>query len=156
MEDLLDLYEESYDPKRPVLCVDERPCQLVGDVVSPIPMKSGSPKKEDNEYERNGTCNVFIAFEPLTGWRYLEIREHRKRIDYAEFMDTVSWMYPGVDMVRVVQDNLNTHTAGSFYERFGPEKARCLKNRFEFHYTPKKGSWLNMAERAFCSVQAMS
>ena len=146
MEDVLDLYEEPYDPKYPTLCFDERPCQLVDDVVAPIAMNPGSPKKEDNEYERKGTCNVFIAVEPLTGWRYLEIREHRKRVDYAEFMDRVSGMFPDAEKIRVVQDNLNTHNAGSFYERFVPEKARNLKNRFEFHYTPKKGSWLNMAE----------
>lgn len=123
--------------------MDERPCQLIGDVVMPISMKPGKPKKEDNEYERN---NVFIACEPLAGWRYLEIREHRKKVDYAEFMDAVSGMYPDIDVIRVVQDNLNTHTYGSFYERFDAEKARYLKNRFESHYTPKKGSWLNMAE----------
>jgi hypothetical protein len=150
MEDILDLYEEPYDPKRPVIGVDERPCQLIGNVVAPIPMKPGKPKKEDNEYERNGTCNVFIACEPLTGWRYVEVRKQRTKMDYAEFMDKVSEIYlkmrPEADVLRVVQDNLNTHTYGSFYERFDPEKARYLKNRFEFHYTPKKGSWLNMAE----------
>jgi hypothetical protein len=146
MEDILDLYEEPYDPNRPVLCIDERPCQLIGDVVAPIPMKPGKPKKVDNEYERNGTCSVFIACEPLTGWRYLEIRKQRTKVDYAEFMDGVSEHYIDAAVVRVVQDNLNTHNAGSFYERFDPEKARNLKNRFEFHYTPKKGSWLNMAE----------
>jgi len=150
MEDILDLYEEPYDPKRPVIGVDERPCQLIGDVVAPIPMKPGKPKKEDNEYERNGTCNVFIACEPLAGWRYVEVRKQRTKMDYAEFMDRVSEIYlemrPEAEVLRVVQDNLNTHTYGSFYERFDPEKARYLKNRFEFHYTPKKGSWLNMAE----------
>lgn len=150
MEDILDLYEEPYDPKRPVIGIDERPCQLIGDVVAPIPMKPGKPKKEDNEYERNGTCNVFIACEPLTGWRYVEVRKQRTKMDYAEFMDRVSEIYlemrPEADVLRVVQDNLNTHTYGSFYERFDPEKARYLKNRFEFHFTPKKGSWLNMAE----------
>ena len=150
MEDILDLYEEPYDPKQPVIGVDERPCQLIGDVVVPIPMKPGKPKKEDNEYERNGTCNVFIACEPLTGWRYVEVRKQRTKMDYAEFMDNVSEIYlkmhPEAEVLRVVQDNLNTHTYGSFYERFDPEKARYLKNRFEFHYTPKKGSWLNMAE----------
>ena len=109
-------------------------------------MKSGKAMKYDYEYERKGTCNVFIALEPLTGWRYVEIREHRKRVDYAEFMDRVSEMYIDAEKIRVAQDNLNTHNAGSFYERFDPEKARNLKNRFEFHYTPKKGSWLNMAE----------
>jgi len=150
MEDILDLYEEPYDPKRPVMGIDERPCQLIGDVVAPIPMKPGKPRKEDNEYERNGTCNVFIACEPLTGWRYVEVRKQRTKMDYAEFMDRVSEIYlemrPEAEVLRVVQDNLNTHTYGSFYERFDPEKARYLKNRFEFHYTPKKGSWLNMAE----------
>jgi hypothetical protein len=150
MEDILDLYEEPYDPERPVIGVDERPCQLIGDVVVPIPMKPGKPKKEDNEYERNGTCNVFIACEPLTGWRYVEVRNQRTKMDYAEFMNKVSEIYlemhPEADVLRVVQDNLNTHTYGSFYERFDPEKARYLKNRFEFHFTPKKGSWLNMAE----------
>lgn len=146
MEDILDLYEEPYDQNRPVLCIDERPCQLIGDVVAPIPMKSGKPKKEDNEYKRNGTCSVFIACEPLTGWRYLEVRKQRTKVDYAEFMDRLSEHYIDVAVMRVVQDNLNTHNAGSFYERFDAEKARNLKNGFEFHYTPKKGSWLNMAE----------
>jgi len=145
MEDILDLYEEPYDPEKPVICMDERPCQLIGDIVVPIPMKPGKPKKEDNEYERNGTCSVFIACEPLTGWRYLEVRKRRTKMDYAEFMEKVSQQYDAA-LIRVVQDNLNTHTYGSFYERFDPEKARYLKNRFEFHYTPKKGSWLNMAE----------
>jgi len=146
MEDILDLYEEPYDQNRPVLCIDERPCQLIGDVVAPIPMKSGKPKKEDNEYKRNGTCSVFIACEPLTGWRYLEVRKQRTKVDYAEFMDRLSGHYIDAAVMRVVQDNLNTHNAGSFYERFDAEKARNLKNGFEFHYTPKKGSWLNMAE----------
>jgi hypothetical protein len=146
MEDILDLYEEAYDPKRPVLCMDERPCQLIGDVVAPIAMKSGKVMKYDYEYERKGTCNIFIVCEPLTGWRYLEIRERRTKVDYAAFMDRVSGMYPEAEVMRVVQDNLNTHTYGSFYENFDAEKARSLKNRFEFHYTPKKASWLNMAE----------
>ncbi len=109
-------------------------------------MKPGKLRKEDNEYARNGTCSVFIACEPLTGWRYVEIRKQRTKMDYAEFMDRVSERYTGASVIRVVQDNLNTHNAGSFYERFDSEKARDLKNRFEFHYTPKKASWLNMAE----------
>lgn len=146
MEDILDLYEEPYDPKRPVICIDERPCQLIEDVVVPIPMKPGSPEKHDHEYKRNGTCNVFIACEPLTGWRYLEVRKQRTGLDYAEFMEKVSEKYKDAEVLRVVQDNLNTHTAGSFYERFDAQKAWHLKNRFEFHYTPKKGSWLNMIE----------
>jgi hypothetical protein len=109
-------------------------------------MEPGKPKKVDYEYKRKGTCCVFIVCEPLTGWRYLEIRERRTKVDYSAFMDKVSEMFPAAEMMRVVQDNLNTHTYGSFYENFDAEKARSLKNRFEFHYTPKKASWLNMAE----------
>jgi len=146
MEDILDLYEESYAPNRPIVCIDERPCQLIGDILTPIAMKSGKAMKVDYEYERKGTCNVFIACEPLTGWRYVEVRKRRTKVDYAAFMEKVSLMFPDADVIRVVQDNLNTHTCGSFYENFEAEKARSLKNRFEFHYTPKKSSWLNMAE----------
>ena len=146
MEDILDLYEEAYDPKYPVLCMDERPCQLLGDVVVPIPMKSGKAMKHDYEYERKGTCCVFIVCEPLTGWRYTEVRKQRTKVDYAQFMEKVSGIFPAAEVMRVVQDNLNTHTYGSFYENFDAEKARSLKNRFEFHYTPKHASWLNMAE----------
>lgn len=146
MEDILDLYEEPYDPNRPVVCMDERPCQLLEDVIVPIPMKKGKPKKEDYEYERNGTCSIFIAVEPLAGWRYIEVRDRRTKLDYAEFMDKVSEHYGEIEGIRLVQDNLNTHTSGSFYERYDAEKARYLKNRFEFHQTPKKGSWLDMAE----------
>jgi hypothetical protein len=146
MEDILDIYEEAYDSRRPVVCMDERPCQLIGDILAPIPMKSGKVTKVDYEYERKGTCNVFIACEPLTGWRYVEVRKRRTTVDYSVFMEKVSLMFPDADVIRVVQDNLNTHTYGSFYENFEAEKARSLKNRFEFHYTPKKSSWLNMAE----------
>jgi len=146
MEDILDLYEEPYDPKRPNLCMDERPCQLIDDVLTPIAMKPGKAMKYDYEYERKGTCCIFIACEPLTGWRYVEVRKRRTKVDYAQFMDTVSGMFPEAETIRVVQDNLNTHTYGSFYENFDPEKARSLKNLFEFHYTPKHASWLNMAE----------
>ena len=146
MEDILYLYEEAYNPKKPVLCFDEKPYQLIEDIVTPIPMKPGSPKRYDSEYGRKGTCSIFMVCEPLTGWRYEEVRKQRTKMDYAEFMDKVSEKYPDAEVIRLVQDNLNTHNAGSFYERFAPEKARYLKSRFEFHYTPKKGSWLNMAE----------
>ena len=132
MEDILDLYEAGYDSKLPVVCIDERPCQLIGDILTPIPMKSGKATKVDYEYERKGTCNVFIACEPLTGWRYVEVRQRRTKVDYAAFMEKVSLMFPDADVIRVVQDNLNTHTYGSFYENFDAEKARSLKNRFEF------------------------
>ena len=137
MEDILDLYEEACDPRYPCLCMDERPCQLIDDVLAPIPMKPGKPTKADDEYERKGTCSIFIICEPLTGWRYVEVRKQSTKVDYAEFMDKVSGMYLDMHLetekIRVVQDNLNTHTYGSFYENFDPEKARSLKNLYEFH-----------------------
>jgi len=146
MEDVLDIYEQPYDPKRPVICFDERPCQLIGDAIVPIPIKPGSPKKEHYEYVRNGTCCVFLAFEPLAGKRLVSVKEHRTKVDYADFMNMLAQNYPNADTILLVQDNLNTHTAGSFYEAMPPEDAFKLAKRFEYHFTPKKGSWLNMAE----------
>lgn len=146
MEDVLDLYEKSYDPKRPVICFDERPCQLIGDAIIPIPIKPGSPKKEHYEYVRNGTCCIFLAFEPLAGKRFIRVKEHRTMVDYADFMKLLAQQYPDAEAMILVQDNLNTHTAGSFYEALTPKDAFQLAKRFEYHYTPKKGSWLNMAE----------
>jgi hypothetical protein len=146
MEDVLDVYEQPYDPKRPVICFDERPCQLIGDVIVPIPIKPGSPKKEHYEYVRNGTCCIFLAFEPRAGKRLISVKEHRTKVDYADFMKMLAQHYPDADTILLVQDNLNTHTAGSFYEALPPDDAFELAKRFEYHYTPKKGSWLNMAE----------
>ena len=146
MEDVLDIYEQPYDPKHPVLCFDERPCQLIGDAIVPIPIKPGSPKKEHYEYVRNGTCCVFMAFEPHKGKRFVRVKERRTMVDYADFMKMLANQYPEAEAIRLVQDNLNTHTAGSFYEALPPEEAFTLAKRFEYHYTPKKGSWLNMAE----------
>jgi hypothetical protein len=146
MEDVLDLYEQPYDPKHPVICFDERPCQLIGDAIMPIPIKPGSPKKEHYEYIRNGTCCVFLAFEPLAGKRLICVKEHRTMVDYADFMRFLADQYPEAETILLVQDNLNTHTAGSFYNALPPENAFQLARRFEYHYTPKKGSWLNMAE----------
>ena len=146
MEDVLDLYEQPYDPKRPVICFDERPCQLIGDAIIPIPIKPGSPKKEHYEYVRNGTCCIFLAFEPRAGKRMICVKEHRTKADYADFMKNLADHYPDAETILLVQDNLNTHTAGSFYEALPPEEAFELAKRFEYHYTPKKGSWLNMAE----------
>jgi hypothetical protein len=146
MEDVLDLYEQPYDPKRPVICFDERPCQLIGDVIVPIPLKPGSSKKEHYEYIRNGTCCIFLAFEPLAGRRLVSVKEHRTKVDYADFMKVLAQNYPDADTIMLVQDNLNTHTPGSFYEAIPPNEAFELAKRFECHYTPKKGSWLNMAE----------
>lgn len=147
MEDVLNLYEQSYDPKQPILCFDERPCQLVEDVLAPLPMAPGKPKREDYEYERKGTCCIFVAFEPHTGQRFLQERERRTKVDYAQFMrELVEKHYPEAERIRLVQDNLNTHSAGSFYEAFSGEEAFALAQKFEYHHTPKKGSWLNMAE----------
>jgi hypothetical protein len=146
MEDVLDIYEQPYDPKHPVLCFDERPCQLIGDAIVPIPIKPGSPKKEHYEYVRNGTCCIFMAFEPHKGKRFVRVKERRTMVDYADFMKMLANQYPEAEAIRLVQDNLNTHTSGSFYEALPPEEAFTLAKRFEYHYTPKKGSWLNMAE----------
>jgi len=146
MEDVLTLYEQPYDPLNPVICFDERPCQLIDDVITPIAMKPGNPKKVHYEYARNGTCCVFMAFEPLAGKRIVSVRKRRTKVDYAQFMSDLVKRYPDADSIRLVQDNLNTHTAASFYDSFPADEAFYLANKFEYHYTPKKGSWLNMAE----------
>lgn len=153
MEDILDQYARPYDPLCPLICYDERPCQLLGDVLVPLPMKPGQPLRYDYEYERNGTCCVLLAFEPHTGFRYVQVRERRTAVDYAQFMqELVRSYYPTVDRIRLVQDNLNTHTPGSFYQVLPPEEAFQFAQLFELHYTPKKGRWLNMAEIEFAAL----
>ena len=146
MEDLLDLYALPYDANFPQLCFDERPCQLIGNQLLPLPMRPGSPRKEDYEYRRNGTCCVMVAVEPLRGWRKASVFRHRTKKEYARFMKELAGRYPHAQRIRLVQDNLNTHNSGSFYEAFVPDEAHRLTSKFEFHYTPKKASWLNMAE----------
>lgn len=146
MEDVLNLYEQPYDSRHPVVCLDERPCQLIGDTIKPIPMKPGKPKRENYEYSRNGTCCLFIAFEPLAGKRMVRVKKRRTKEDYAQFIKELIQQYPEAETIRLVQDNLNTHTPGSFYEAFSPQEAFDLAMMLECHYTPKKGSWLNMAE----------
>jgi DDE superfamily endonuclease len=147
MEDVLSQYALPYDPLRPLICFDERPCQLLGDVLVPLPMKPGRPLRADYEYERHGTCCVLLAFDSHRGFRYLEVRPRRTALDYAQFMQTlVQRYYPTAACIRLVQDNLNTHTPGSFYQVLPPEQAFDFAQKFELHYTPKKGSWLNMAE----------
>lgn len=146
MEDVLDLYHQPYDTRYPVICFDERPCQLIDDVLVPIPMRPGKPKREGYEYQRKGTCCVLIAFEPHTGNRMIQVKEHRTRVDYANYMKDLIKNYPDAEHIRLVQDNLNTHNAGSFYKAFSPKEAFGLAKKFEYHYTPKKGSWLNMVE----------
>ena len=147
MEDVLDLYEEEYDPHHPKVCFDEKLVAPEADVRPPEPMKPGQPQRIDYEYERLGTANLFFFVDPLSGWRHVEMTEHRTKIDYAHCIRwLVDEVYPQADCVRIVQDNLNTHTAAALYEAFPAPEARRILQRVEFHYTPKHGSWLNMAE----------
>ena len=146
MENILHLYELPYDPKRPLICFDERPCQLIEDVLVPLPMEPGKSKREDYHYKRNGVCTVFMAFEPLTGRRFVQVRARRTKKDYAEFMAWLAAQYPEAETIVLIQDNLNTHNPGSFYQAFAPDVAFALAQRFEMHYTPTKASWLNMVE----------
>jgi hypothetical protein len=146
MEDLLHLYSLPYDERRPVVCFDELPVQLLGEVVAPLPMRAGRPARFDYEYEREGTAVLLVAFEPLTGRRLVETSRRRTKADYCRFMQRVAGMFPAAGKVVLVQDNLNTHDASSFYENLPPAEAFTLAQRFEMHYTPKKGSWLNIAE----------
>jgi hypothetical protein len=146
MEDVLHLYRLPYDEKRPVLCFDEMPVQLLGDVVAPLAMKKGTPRREDYEYKRGGVGVLLVAFEPLTGRRLVETSRQRTKADYCRFMQRVAEMFPEAEKVVLVQDNLNTHNLSSFYENLEPAKAFTLAQTFEMHYTPKKGSWLNLAE----------
>lgn len=152
MEQVLCLYERPYEAQYPVVCFDERPCVLHDNVVAPLPMKSGAVCKEDYHYKRNGTCSVLLAVEPLRGIRYTEVREQRTKRDYAEFMATLEKRYPEAKQIILVQDNLNTHNPSSFYESFPATTAYALTQRFEMHYTPKKASWLNMAEIDFSAL----
>ena len=147
MEDVLDLYAEPYDPTRPWVCFDERPCQLVDDVLQPLPAESGRPRREDYEYARQGHCNLFVLAQPQTGWRHLDVTDRRTSQDFAQQMQTlVDKQFPDAEVIRVVLDNLNTHSPAALYQTFTPEEARRLTRKLEFHYTPKHGSWLNMAE----------
>ena len=147
MEDVLDLYAEPYDPQRPQVCLDEKMVQLIVETRHPLPMKPGKPERFDYEYQRNGTRNLFVFFQPLAGWRHVKVTERRTKIDYAYCMrDLVDVLFPKADVIRIVQDNLNTHTPAALYEAFEPAEAKRVLNRLEFHYTPKHASWLNMVE----------
>lgn len=147
MEDVLDLYEEPYDPNKPVLCFDEIPYQMVAEKRTPLPQKPGRPQRYDYEYERKGTANIFAFFEPKSGWRHLDITERRTAVDFALAMRRlVDEHYPTTEKVRVVLDNLNTHSPASLYKAFEPEEARRILHRLEFHNTPTHASWLNMVE----------
>ena len=147
MEDILDVYKRPYDENLPVICMDEKPYQLLDEVRMPILMKPGKPVREDNEYKRNGTCSIFIFTEPLGDWRHVHARERRTKLDWAyEIKDLLTVHYPNVPKICLVMDNLNTHAISSLYEAFQPQEARELAKRLEIHYTPKHGSWLNIAE----------
>lgn len=147
MEEVLDLYEEPDDPKRPLVCFDETPKQLVLEKRVPLSMKPGYPQRYDYEYQRNGVCNLFFICEPKQGWRHVQVSDQRCAQDFARQMKwLVDEQYPKAEVIRVVLDNLNTHKMGSLYETFEPSEARRIAKRLEFHYTPKHGSWLNMAE----------
>ena len=150
MEDVLDLYAEPYDPQRPVVCFDESSTQLLADSRPSLPAKPGRPKRQDYEYVRGGTRNLFLTCEPKAGWRHVAITQQRTMQDFAHRMRwLVDEAYPGVPVIRLVLDNLNTHRTASLYETFPAPEARRIAKRLEFHYTPKHGSWLNMAEMEF-------
>lgn len=147
MEDVLELYEEPYDPRRPTVCFDEMPYQMVAEKRTPLPQKPGRPQRYDYEYERKGMVNIFAFFEPKQGWRHLDVTDRRAAVDFAEEMRRlVDEHYPEAEKVRVILDNLNTHTGAALYQAFAPEEARRILRRLEFHYTPKHASWLNMVE----------
>ena len=146
-EDILDLYEEPYELMRPVVCFDELPYQMVAEKRMPIPANPGRPLRYDYEYERRGTTNLFIFFEPKGGFRHLEVSTRRTKKEFALAMRyLVDKLYPDAETIRLVSDNLNTHTPASLYETFAPSEARRIVNKLEFHYTPKHASWLNQGE----------
>jgi hypothetical protein len=147
MEEILDIYQWEYDADYPVVCMDEQPTQLVKETRTPLPVELGKPAKYDYEYERNGTANIFMFTEPLGGWRKASVRAKKTRQDWAhEIKELLEQDYPEAECVMLVCDNLNTHTLGSLYETFPPDEARRLAQRLDIRYTPKHGSWLNVAE----------
>lgn len=152
MEDCLHLYRLPYDEKRPVLCYDEMPVQLLGEVVAPLPLEKGKTLRFDYEYKRAGTANILLAIEPLTGKRVVEVSRQRTKADYARFKQRVAARFPEAGAIISVEDNLNTHNASSFYENLPPAEAFALAQLFEYHHTPKKGSWLNMAELELSAI----
>jgi DDE superfamily endonuclease len=153
MEDILDLYAEPYDPQYPWVCFDESPYQLVSEVRQPLSVTPGQPARYDYEYRREGTCNLFMVFEPLQGWRHVKVTDRRTTQDFAHCMkDLVDSHFPKAALISVVLDNLNTHTPAALYATFPPAEACRLLRKLDFHYTPKHGSWLNMAEIEFAVV----
>lgn len=153
MEDVIDVYEQPYNPEYPVVCMDEQPVQLVNETRQPLPATKEHPQRVDYEYERAGTASIFMFAEPLVGWRKVAVRPHRTKVDWAlEVKELLRTQYPDTKKILLVCDNLNTHTKGAFYEAFEPQKAREIVKRIEFHHTPKHGSWLNIAENELSSL----
>jgi hypothetical protein len=147
MEDVLDVYAEPPDPLRPKVCFDETPKQLIAETRQPLPARPGQPERFDYEYRRNGTCNLFMFLEPDQGWRHVAVTDHRTKQDFAHQMQwLVDQAFPEAQVIRVILDNLNIHRPAALYEAFPPAEARRILRRLEFHYTPRHGSWLNMAE----------
>src|SRR5262245_36722987 len=152
MEQILWLYGQPYDPQYPVICFDERPCFLIGELVAPLAMQSGKVRKEHYAYEKNGSCALLAAIEPLTGQRLADVQPQRTKREYALFLKELAKMFPAAIKIRLVQDNLSTHTTNAFYERFSAAEAFALAQRFEFYYTPTSASWLNMIECEFSAL----
>ena len=147
MEDVLEVYHRPHDPSRPLVCLDETSKQLVAETRAPLPMRPGREARHDYEYRRGGVANLFMLFAPLEGWRHVEVTARRTSVDYARVLkDLADVAFPAAEKITLVQDNLNTHTPAALYEAFPPAEARRLAERFEWRYTPKHGSWLNMAE----------
>ena len=146
MEKVLDVYRRPYDAAFPEVCMDETPRQLISETREPVAAAPGRPAREDYEYQRCGTCNVFMATEPLAGRRMTKVTARRTRTDWAHFLKDIAEYYPGAERITLVMDNLNTHRPGALYQTFAPAQAKALWDRFEFVYTPKHGSWLNVAE----------
>jgi hypothetical protein len=152
MEDVLEVYGRAYDEQYPVVGFDERPCFLIGDTIAPLPTQQGRIAKEHYSYEKNGSCSLLAAIEPLAGKRIAQVYEHRTKKEYTQFMQLLSEGYKDARKIIVVQDNLNTHQTGSFYDQLPADEAKALADRFEFHYTPKSASWLNMIEIEFSAL----
>ena len=155
MENILRLYALPYDPSYPLISFDERPCFLIGDKVQNLALKPGHVKKQNYEYQKNGSCSLFAAIEPLTGLRIAKVYKYRRKTEYADFMQFVATHFPKAKKIRIIQDNLNTHNASSFYENFDAQTAFQLSQKFEFQYTPKKGSWLNTIESEFSALSRL-
>lgn len=154
MEDVLDVYHRPYDPACPVVCMDESSKQQIKEVRQPLPAAPGTPERYDTEYERNGVSNRFLFFEPLRGWRHIEVTDRRTAVDRAhQVRQLVDVHYPDAERITLVMDNLNTHTPASLYKAFPPAEAQRIRQRLDIHYTPKHGSWLNMAEIEFSTVR---